>query len=333
MAQSLETRFPIAEALAPPFFLAAQRAAFSLAWPITYAAAYHLEISSAFDEDGEVVGLSVTYLEQEREIAISAAQILGDYNPTKQEEILKQFLEETKRIVHAPEVAAASPEIRMEPSIPSFNWWEVFVPGKVLLFTPLLFWLNVLPFVTMVIAGAHILEPSSETLIAWGANYTPLTLGGQGWRLLSSVFLHIGVEHLLANMTALIFIGIVVEPVVGKGRFLLSYLVAGIMGSIFSLWWHTVTLSAGASGAIFGMYGLYLALLTTQLIDKQWRKRSLLLFALYIVYSLAGGLQGHIDNAAHIGGLLAGIFMGYLYYPYLKSANNKKQKQKEEMPI
>ena len=274
------------------------------------------------------MGLSLAFQEAENEVHISASTIKGEDNREKQEEILQQFLQKTEQTANAPQTLVPKRR-QLKSLIPDFSWREAFVPGKVLLFTPLIFWLNVLLFIAITIAGADILHPDSDILVQWGANYTPATMGGEPWRLLTSVFLHIGIEHLLANMIAFVFIGIVLEPVLGKGKFLFSYLVTGIMGSIFSVWWHPITLSAGASGAIFGMYGVYLALLTTNLVDVKRRKSSLMLFGLFIVYSLAGGLKEHIDNAAHIGGLVSGIVLGYFFYPALQSAKNKRLEQEE----
>ncbi|MVM40287.1 rhomboid family intramembrane serine protease [Spirosoma sp. HMF3257] len=135
-----------------------------------------------------------------------------------------------------------------------------------------------------------------------GANYSPLTLGGQPWRLLSSCFLHIGILHLVFNMYALVQIGPILEPLLGTRQFTIAYLTAGLMGSVVSLWWHDVLLGAGASGAIFGMYGVFLALLTTNWLDATVRRELLKSILTFVGFNLFIGMQSHIDNAAHIGG-------------------------------
>ncbi|MCH5686962.1 rhomboid family intramembrane serine protease [Niabella sp. W65] len=144
----------------------------------------------------------------------------------------------------------------------------------------------------MVANGVHFLNPEGETLVRWGANFKPATLDGQWWRLLTNCFIHIGILHLLLNMYALMYIGSLLEPYLGKARFLTSYLLTGIAASITSLWWHDLTISAGASGAIFGMYGLFLAMLTTDLIEKEARKPLLTSIGIFVGYNLLYGLKG-----------------------------------------
>ena len=87
---------------------------------------------------------------------------------------------------------------------------------------------------------------------------------------------------------------------------------------------HENTISAGASGAIFGMYGVFLAMLTTNLIEKSRRKALLSSIAVFVGYNLLNGLKGGIDNSAHIGGLISGVAIGYSFYPGLTKAQDKK---------
>lgn len=180
--------------------------------------------------------------------------------------------------------------------------------------TPLLLIANIIYFIVMLANGSSLMNPSTDVLIRWGANYTPATLGGAWWRLLSNVFIHIGVIHLVMNMYALLFIGAMLEPRIGSLRFGVAYLMTGVFASLTSLWWHPLTLSAGASGAIFGMYGLFLAMLTTNLIEKEARKSLLSSIGIFVLYNLAFGMRGGVDNAAHIGGLISGALIGYAYY-------------------
>ena len=212
-----------------------------------------------------------------------------------------------------------SVEIKEEPpsSLASF-----FIPREGYFFTPILLYLNLIVFVVMVSAGVHLLLPSGEDIINWGGNFKPLTLNGEWWRLLTSCFLHIGVFHLLMNMYALLYIGLLLEPHLGKLRFISAYLLSGIAASTASLFWNDLTISAGASGAIFGMYGLFLAMLTTNFIEKSARKALLTSMVVFVGYNLLGGLKEDIDNAAHIGGLISGIVIGYAFYPSLKNPAN-----------
>ncbi|MCR6640595.1 MAG: rhomboid family intramembrane serine protease [Sporocytophaga sp.] len=148
-----------------------------------------------------------------------------------------------------------------------------------------------------------------------------MTLEGEWWRLITCCFLHIGIFHLLMNMYALLYIGVLLEPLLGRTRFITAYLLTGVTASITSLWWHDLTISAGASGAVFGMYGVFLALLTTNLIEKTARQTLLTSIAVFVGYNLINGLRGGIDNAAHIGGLIGGLLIGYAFIPSLKKTH------------
>ncbi len=195
----------------------------------------------------------------------------------------------------------------------------VFKPAKDYFITPIILNLNLAVFLLMAANGVSMAQPDSVSLLTWGANYGPLTQGGQWWRLLSSCFLHIGIVHLLMNMYAFLLIGAQLEPRLGRLRFSIAYLLTGIIASGTSLWWHSHTISAGASGAIFGMYGVFLALLTTDLVEKRSRKQLFASILFFVVYNLLGGLKEGVDNAAHLGGLIAGLAIGYCYVPRLRT--------------
>lgn len=194
-----------------------------------------------------------------------------------------------------------------------------FKPVEGYFVTPLLLLSNMLIFAFMIAMGVDFFEPTGKEIYEWGANFGPAISGGEWWRLLSAVFIHIGIIHLLSNMMALGFIGFVLEPILGKGKFLAAYLISGIAGSLFSIFNHPETISAGASGAIFGMYGVLLAVLTTKLGKGKVNEVALPIMSLYILYQLALGMKEGIDNAAHIGGLIAGIATGYAVYLSLRN--------------
>lgn len=198
------------------------------------------------------------------------------------------------------------------------GFFSLFIPREDYFITPILVNLNIVLFIAMVSTGVNIMSPDSESLLKWGANFRPVTLNGEWWRLITCCFLHIGILHLLMNMYALVYIGLLLEPYLGRTRFTAAYLLTGITASVASLWWHDNTVSAGASGAIFGMYGVFLAMLTTNLIEKEARTALLTSIGIFVVYNLANGLTGGIDNAAHLGGLAGGLAMGYLFVQSLK---------------
>ncbi len=195
---------------------------------------------------------------------------------------------------------------------------SIFKPRKGFVVTPGLLHINILVFILMAISGVGVFAPDGEGLLNWGANFKPYTLDGQWWRIITSCFVHIGILHLLMNMYALAYIGTLLEPVLGWKRYGIAYLLTAVVAGITSLYWHDITISAGASGAIFGLYGIFLALLTTNIIEKSARKSLMTSMLVFVGYNLLNGMKEGIDNAAHIGGLVSGIAIGYSFVPGLK---------------
>jgi rhomboid protease GluP len=180
---------------------------------------------------------------------------------------------------------------------------------------PTLVAINVLVFVAMCIGGVGFFAPNGADVVRWGSNFGPLTMGGQWWRLFTSLFVHFGVIHLALNMFVLLSGGATIERLFGSARFLLLYLVAGLSGSLASLLWNPLVNSAGASGAIFGIFGGLLAFVVNPrngvpaaVMTEQ--RNNVLVFALY---NLGFGFaHSGIDNAAHVGGLVGGFVMGFV---------------------
>ncbi|MFD2721827.1 rhomboid family intramembrane serine protease [Hymenobacter monticola] len=188
----------------------------------------------------------------------------------------------------------------------------LFIPSRRFWATPLLLDLNVLVFGLMVLSGVSASQPTGHQLVIWGSNISDLTLHGQPWRLLTCLFVHAGLSHLLLNMFSLWLLGLLVEDRLGPVRLLLGYLACGVGGGLASLWWHTDGVnSVGASGAIFGLYGLLLVLLIgKRLVLGKSDRRAMLGLVLYLVLSnLLSGITGNIDNAAHVGGLVTGLLV------------------------
>jgi rhomboid protease GluP len=196
--------------------------------------------------------------------------------------------------------------------------FKSFVPKRGYVTTPILVYINIFVFFLMLIKGAHPIMPETETLISWGANFRPKTTNGEWWRLFTSCFLHIGVFHLIVNMFSLIYIGLLLESKLGSIKFLIAYVVSGLIASSFSVYWFEFMTSAGASGAIFGMFGTYFVLLLSGIIDKENRKNLLPSIGGIIALNIVTGFQEGIDYAAHIGGLISGITLGIGFYPLIK---------------
>jgi len=189
--------------------------------------------------------------------------------------------------------------------------------------TIVLITLNVLAFLMMALQGVSVFNPTADSVLRWGADYGPLTLHGQWWRMVVSTFLHFGLIHLLFNMFVLFNIGLFLEGLAGRVSFIVLYLVCGLGGSAASLAWHPSVVSAGASGAVFGLYGALLGfLLRHRGVIPAESLASLRKGALtFIGYNLLYGLRPGVDMAAHLGGLATGFLLGlFLIQPTSSSS-------------
>jgi rhomboid protease GluP len=180
------------------------------------------------------------------------------------------------------------------------------------LVTQVIVGINVLVFVAMVLSGVSPMEPTLQQLVTWGANLAPLSLGSQPWRMLASNYVHIGLIHIFFNMWCLWNLGRLAERIFDRWIYLLVYTASGISGSLASLWWHPQGIGAGASGAIFGLAGALIAVLYLGKlpISKDALKPTLKSLISFAAYNLFFGLVPGIDNAAHLGGLAAGLSLG-----------------------
>lgn len=167
--------------------------------------------------------------------------------------------------------------------------------------------INLTVFLLMTFAGG---TTNYKILILFGAKVNALIDNGQYWRLISSVFIHIGFTHLLFNTYALLVLGKYAEKIFGHIKFLSIFIFCGINGSILS-YLFSPKISAGASGAIFGLLGAIVA--------YGWKNssfwRSGLITSLLIVLGinlLFGVIASGVDNYAHLGGLIGGIVMGFI---------------------
>lgn len=181
--------------------------------------------------------------------------------------------------------------------------------------TILLAAINVIVFFVLTSQG---MTEEGMFLLEHGAMFVPkLIEEGEYYRLFTSMFLHFGFEHLMNNMVTLVLIGWNLEIEIGKIKFLLIYILSGLGGNILSAWYETCTMeysiSAGASGAIFGIIGalLYVAMRNHGQIGDISGKRILIMIIISLYY---GFTSSGVDNLAHIGGLLTGFVSGVLLY-------------------
>lgn len=172
---------------------------------------------------------------------------------------------------------------------------------------------------------------NSDVLIAFGANHPVAVIEyGQWWRLFTSMFVHIGFAHVLLNGWALFQLGSLFELAIGSGSMLVVYVLTGLAGSAASLWW-TQGLSAGASGAIFGLLGALISFLLR-------RRDALTPFARSLLSQLVlwaginvvfGFIMPGIDNAAHLGGCAMGLVLGLL----LRGRQPHRRERPAEVPV
>jgi rhomboid protease GluP len=193
--------------------------------------------------------------------------------------------------------------------------------------TYLLVTLNIGVFVLMALNGYGLVNVNPAIAVDWGSNFGPMTVNGEWWRLLTSTFIHFGLVHIAFNMYVLVTSGRLIERIFGSSHFLLLYLFSGLTGSMVSLMFNPYVNSAGASGAIFGIFGGILAFVLNK---KNSVPPDVILehsksTAIFIAYNLLNGFtHSGIDNGAHIGGLIGGICLGYLLSRPLEfSARNK----------
>lgn len=182
--------------------------------------------------------------------------------------------------------------------------------------TPALVAINLAVFAIMLATGVHPMEPEIQDLVDWGANVGPLTIGeSEWWRLGSSMFLHIGVIHVAFNMYVLWTSGPLIERLLGNVGFLGMYVISGLAGSLASLAWHPYVVSAGASGAVFGVFGALFGFLVIRRHDvplgqlAQLRNGALVFVLFNVVFGMS---KEGIDMAAHFGGLAGGFACGLI---------------------
>jgi rhomboid protease GluP len=177
---------------------------------------------------------------------------------------------------------------------------QLFEYGKPL-FTYVFLFIQVAVYFCMAAAGGS----TTQNLVRFGAKVNPLIIQGEWWRFFTPVFLHVSIIHLLMNSLALYYMGPTIEKIFGRSRFLWIYLFAGFTGSLASFMFSS-SISAGASGAIFGCFGalLYLGAVYPKLFFRTMGRDVIVVIIINLVF---GFTAGGIDNFGHIGGLVGGF--------------------------
>ncbi|WP_446743993.1 rhomboid family intramembrane serine protease [Silvibacterium acidisoli] len=204
------------------------------------------------------------------------------------------------------------------------NTWA-FAPA-----TYILVGINCVVFLLMLLSGVSILSPTSRQLVDFGANFGPyVLLGDQWWRLISAMFVHVGIIHLATNMWCLWNLGLLGEPLLGPFGVFATYLLTGLAGNILSVAVHPGIngdgiVGAGASGAVFGLAGVLIILLKSPLlplpkVELKRLRGSVIQFAILNfaigLYTAFGHTSIQIDNMAHLGGFLSGLALGLPMVP------------------
>jgi rhomboid protease GluP len=191
---------------------------------------------------------------------------------------------------------------------------------------------NCAVFLWMVLNGVSVNNPSVPQLLHYGATNPDLILTGQWWRLFTATFVHVGIIHIATNMWCLWNLGLLGEPLLGPLGLTAVYLLTGIAGNLLSLAVNVISrdhesVGAGASGAVFGIAGILIVLLSNHKLPIPWSelkrlRRSVIQFAgLNLVIGIAARVTSivNIDNYAHLGGFLCGLALGVPLVPRMTS--------------
>ena len=186
---------------------------------------------------------------------------------------------------------------------------EDFKKAKV---SQILILFNVITFVIL-----NVILKDTDILLMFTQEKTAI-FSGEYWRLVSSIFIHWDIGHLLNNMIGLLLFGTILELQFSKRFYILTYIICGLMGSLFTfLLTGSGIYSAGASGAIFGLMGVSFMIFSK-------RGKNIYYFGLfYIIYSLVYSLQPNIGFWSHLFGLITGLVIGYVYYGKMNNINDK----------
>ncbi len=177
--------------------------------------------------------------------------------------------------------------------------------------------INVVITISMMIVGLGYFRNEAYLLLKFGAQYGPLVASGEWYRTVTAIFVHGGILHLLFNSYALFYFGSVVEAIYGPEKFIVSYLLTGLVGNIATHLLYYRSVSVGASGAIFGLVGMLFILGFKR--EARFYAGAVTGYALLpmIIFNIVYGfLPGsNINNAAHLGGFFSGVLLGYLIKP------------------
>ena len=239
-------------------------------------------------------------------------------------------------VVTEPTYAPAEPPNHVHRS----EWDPRSAPGTYFLLA-----INIVVFLWMVLHGVSATNPTIPQLIHFGANNAAMVLGGDWWRVLAAIFVHIGILHIATNMWCLWNLGLLGEPLLGPFGLIAVYVLTGIAGNLLSIAWDVASahwyhqslfyvsgVGAGASGAVFGIAGILIILLSNRRLPIPWSELKRLRTAVvrFAAINLVIGASTivfnagiRIDNSAHIGGFLSGLALGPSLVPYMTAGRTR----------
>jgi rhomboid protease GluP len=165
---------------------------------------------------------------------------------------------------------------------------------------------NIAVYIGTSILSSNFVQTSEQVLTSLG-QANRLVLQGYVWQLLTSIFVHVNLIHIFGNMIFLMIFGIGAEVLFNKRQYLIIYISSGLFGSLLSLFLGLNSVSAGASGAIFGLFG------AVTIHSEYFRAQSILMALVYSSYFFILNIGINVNVFSHAGGLIIGLILGYRY--------------------
>lgn len=173
---------------------------------------------------------------------------------------------------------------------------------------------NILTYIITSLMSNSYIQTNRDVMIVFGqANF--MVLQGHVWQLFTSIFIHTNLIHLFGNMVFLLIFGLGAEVIYGRKNYYIIYFTSGLFGSILSLFMGINSISVGASGAIFGIFG------AVTIYSGKLNLHSVLVALIYSTYFLMINIGENVNILAHLGGLLTGLILGYKFTHKLNEQN------------
>lgn len=250
------------------------------------------------------LGDSVNNLENDSNVYDIFVKKISDIKKEHLIDVFPNIVEKTKHKETGMELFVKISENINKNNLIKNNKLDKLFSKKTPIITYAIMCMCIITFIGMYIFGNG--SEDSNTLVNFGANIDILVKSGQYYRLITCMFLHVGIFHIICNMYALYIIGPQIESFFGKFKYILIYFISGISASLLSIAFNPNTISAGASGAIFGLLGalLYFGYHYRSYLGNVLKSQIMPIIVLNLVL---GFVLNGVDNAAHIGGLIGGI--------------------------